>query len=385
MAVRFLAREVSDLCLGKPALRPLPISATVADALSALRSSGDNCVSVWKCNHSSPKKNARSDHCLCVGKVCMVDIICFLSREENLSCPSTAIQTPISELIGESSGVVKHLEPHSRLSDAIDYILDGAQNLVIPIENKSSRLRKKQLSSLSSTLHNGQEYCWLTLEDVVRFLLNSIGVFSPIPALTIESLNIIDSDVMTIYYYEPASSAMEFISRALNEQKSVAVLDGGKRILGDISPNTLACCDETVAAAISTLSAGDLMAYIDYGGPPEDLIQLVKTRLLEKKFKAMSELMEEISINSLSSSSSGSSDEEFGLVRSGGSGRYAQTRRSSEAIVCHPWSSLVAVMIQALAHRMSYVWVVKEDHSLLGIVTFSGILQIFQNIAAGGS
>ncbi|RZB97986.1 Bifunctional monothiol glutaredoxin-S16, chloroplastic [Glycine soja] len=39
MAVSFLARDVSDLCLGKPPLRSLSASATVADALAALKSS----------------------------------------------------------------------------------------------------------------------------------------------------------------------------------------------------------------------------------------------------------------------------------------------------------------------------------------------------------
>ena len=35
-------------------------------------------------------------------------------------------------------------------------------------------------------------------------------------------------------------------------------------------------------------------------------------------------------------------------------------------------------MIQALAHRVSYVWVVEEDGKLSGIVTFSGILKVFR-------
>lgn len=109
MAVRFLANEVSDLCLGKPPLRCLFVSATVADAIAALRKSGDGWVSVWSCNHSS-----KDVDCRCVGKVSLVDIACFLCREENLTSPSTALQSPVEAVIPKVSGLVRHLEPHSR-------------------------------------------------------------------------------------------------------------------------------------------------------------------------------------------------------------------------------------------------------------------------------
>ncbi|PHU17939.1 hypothetical protein BC332_13634 [Capsicum chinense] len=46
--------------------------------------------------------------------------------------------------------------------------------------------------------------------------------------------------------------------------------------------STLAYYNEDIAATITTLSSSDLMAYIDCGGPPEDLIGWVKMRLHEK-------------------------------------------------------------------------------------------------------
>ncbi|CAK9181785.1 unnamed protein product [Ilex paraguariensis] len=390
MAVSFLGHELSDLCLGKPALRSLPVSATVADAVSALKRSGKSYVSVWTCEHSSKKKTTGfagddDDDCRCIGKVCMVDVLCFLCREENLKSPSKALESPVSDVLPKVPGLVKHLEPNSSLLEAIDCILEGAQNLVLPIQSHTNtKSRKKVLNkpnSFRSTHHNGREFCWLTQEDVIRFLLNSIGVFSPIPTFTIESLNIIDMDTMAVHYHEPASTALASISRALTEQTSVAVIDEDNRLIGEISPITLACCDESVAAAITTLSAGDLMAYIDCGGPPEDLVQLVKMMLEEKNLGAMLELMEEFSVSSLSSSSSsGSSDEECGWSsKHGGSGRYSLAR-TSEAIVCYPRSSLVAVMIQALTHRRNYIWVVEDDYSLVGIVTFAGMLKVFRSI-----
>ncbi|KAG6677073.1 hypothetical protein I3842_14G008100 [Carya illinoinensis] len=93
---------LSDLCLGKPALRSLPISATVADAFAALKNTDDNFISVWDCVDHSAKVEFGHDNvgvgceCRCVGKVCMVDVICYLCRDENLFSPSAALKAPVS-------------------------------------------------------------------------------------------------------------------------------------------------------------------------------------------------------------------------------------------------------------------------------------------------
>jgi hypothetical protein len=125
MAVSILAREVSDLCLGKPALRCLSVSATVADALSALKRLGESYLSVWSCCHNASSRTksaaAGSDDCQCVGKVCMVDIICFLCTPENLGSPAAALQSPVSVLIPKTSaGNVRHLDPHSRFVNCFE-------------------------------------------------------------------------------------------------------------------------------------------------------------------------------------------------------------------------------------------------------------------------
>lgn len=126
MAVGLLAHEVSDLCLGKPALRFLPLSATVADALYALKHSDDNFISVWSCDHHNSQANYPfrdggesededgEEGCRCVGKVCMVDVICFLGKDENLLSPSTALESPVSVLLPMVQGLVMHVEPNSR-------------------------------------------------------------------------------------------------------------------------------------------------------------------------------------------------------------------------------------------------------------------------------
>ncbi|KAI3718906.1 hypothetical protein L6452_19791 [Arctium lappa] len=379
MARSFLAVEVSDLCVGKPSLRSLPATATVADAVSALKRSGEINVGVWSCNHSDSTV-AGNDvvSCRCIGKICMIDVIVYLCKEENLSRPFEALQTSVLDLVPEAKGRIRHLEQNSSLLEAIDYILEGAQNLVIPIQKANQRKKHGNSSYFGATHHNGKEFCWLTQEDVVRFLLNSIRVFSPIPTLTIETLNIVDTKTLTVHYDDPASSALPLITRSHFDQTSIAVVNHDNTLIGEISPSTLSCCDETIAPAITTLSAGDLMAYIDYNGPPEDLVHLVKKRLDDRNLSAMLDLMDDC--NNPSSSSSSSSDDECGYGRNGGMRRSYPGRRS-EAIVCHPWNTLMAVMVQMIAHRVGYAWVVKEDYGLVGIVSYREILKQFRSIA----
>ncbi|RAL39425.1 unnamed protein product [Cuscuta campestris] len=385
MAVRFLNQELSDLCLGKPVLRPVKEASSIAEAVAALKRSGEAHVSVWRCSDHS-REVPEGEDCRCVGKICMVDVICYLCKEENLGKVSEALEAPVSEILPKGVPIVRHMEPDSSLLEAIDCILEGTQNLIIPIQQSysSSHSRRKQHLSSSSN-HHGVEYCWLTQEDVVRFLLNSIGVFSPLPTFTIESLGIISrDDTMTIPYHEPAANALSSVTRAHIQQTSIAVVDDDTRLIGEISPSTLSYCDETVAAAVMTLSAGDLMAYIDCGGPTEDLVELVKQRAGERNLGALlgGVMEEEYSVSSISSSSASScsSDDESLLSKSSGSGNYYCLRRS-EAITCYPWSSLVAVMIQALAHRASSIWVIQEDQSLVGIVTYKEMLRVFRSIA----
>lgn len=224
----------------------------------------------------------------------------------------------------------------------------------------------------------------------MRYLLSSIGLFSPLSTVSIDSLGIIGDEFLAIEYHSPASSAVEAISLSLADQTSVAIVDDDGILIGEISPFTLACCDETVAAAITTLSAGDLMAYIDCGGPPEDIVRVVKARLKERNLEGM---LEEFSISSSDIPAfNSSSDEELPsptttnqsrLGRLGRSGSYSARMVSrSEATVCHAGSSLVAVMIQAIAHRVNYVWVIEDDCAVVGIVTFSKMLEVFRDYMA---
>ncbi|XP_073011639.1 CBS domain-containing protein CBSX5-like [Typha latifolia] len=368
MAVSLLqSREVSDLCIGKPAIRSLPSSATVVEALIALKRGGDAVVGVW----DSPEKKAVT------GKVCMVDVLCFLCAEENISAPAAALDAPVSALLPKDPALVCRVEPHSSVLEALDAILDGAHTLVVPIQS-----RKK--------LTGGGDLCWLTPEDFVRFFLNSIAFLSPASSLSVSSLGVVSRANLSVLHRDPALSALPLVRAALADHISVAVLSDDGRFAGEISPSTLALCDESVAAALATLSAGDLIAFIDCGGaPPDSAVRAVKASLADAGLVGMLELLESDfsspSSSTSASSSCSSSDEESPpapamarRVRSTGSYSARMGRRSEEAIVCHPGSSLVAVMVQALAHRVSYVWVVDDEYRLVGIVGFLDMLRVFR-------
>ncbi|KAL2341912.1 hypothetical protein Fmac_009852 [Flemingia macrophylla] len=362
MAARLSGHELSDLCLGKPPLRSLSVADTVADALSALKRLDDTFLTVWTCHHSFLTKHTTaacaSASCTCIAKICMVDIICFLSKPHNLSAPAPALHSPLSALVPDCSPLVRHLPPSASLVEAIDVMYEGVQNLVIPIATGKGNKNNK------GTVHNDNTtYCWLSQEDVFRYLLNSIGVFSPMPANPINTLGVIDThNLFAVGYDDPASSALDLLALSLIYQSSVAILDPNGKFVAEISPFRLNSCDDALVPALAVLSAGDFTSYIDCAGPPEDLLLLVDERLHHRNLRHH---------HYSSSSSSGKHCKHAGYP-----GRAA---RRSEAIVCYRWSSLVAVMIQALAHRVSYVWVVEEDGTLTGIVTFQAMLKVFRD------
>lgn len=207
--------------------------------------------------------------------------------------------------------------------------------------------------------------------------------------MSLSDLGIINSThtILAVDYHSSASAVVSAISNALAVQTSVAVVDGEgdddpfTYLIGEISPMTLTCCDETAAAAVAMLSAGELMAYIDGANPPESFVQIVRNRLEDKGLMGLLSLFD--SLSPYSTSSGYSSEEEAPARTTSTYGRSmsssARVARKSEAIVCNPKSSLMAVMIQAVAHRVNYAWVVETDGCFVGMVTFVDILKVFRN------
>ncbi|XP_062200838.1 CBS domain-containing protein CBSX5-like [Phragmites australis] len=372
MAVSLLANDVSDLCIGKPAVRSLPLSAAAGDLTAALRrvarSGAAVCVAV-----TGPARAV-------VGRVGLADVVCFLcDAPDALAGPAAALAKPVSALLPkDGAGEVRRVDPRASVLEALDAVLSGAQVLAVPLRAGG---RKKQLGGGGGAA--ACDFCWLTQEDLVRYFLNSIGLFYHVAARSVSSLGLVRADFLSLRPHEAALSAVPLIRRAVTTETAVAVVTEEGHLVGEISPALLAACDETAAAAIATLSVADLMAYIDYfGSPPEHIVRAIKAGLKDKGLDAMLELMEDETLSSFSlSSASSSSDEETGRaqLRRPSSGSYGR-RSAEEPVVCSTASSLVAVMVQALAHRVSYVWVLDEDDDcrLAGIVTFADVLRVFR-------
>lgn len=88
----------------------------------------------------------------CVGKVGMVDIVCFLARDESLVNLSSALKTPLASLVGESAFAVRHVDSQTKCviisSLCIQFMAIGSANtkdilfanvcrILISAENKS--------------------------------------------------------------------------------------------------------------------------------------------------------------------------------------------------------------------------------------------------------
>ncbi|CAK9872258.1 unnamed protein product, partial [Sphagnum jensenii] len=460
----FQSLQVGDLALGKPAVRRLSTTATVGEALELLKKAHEPYLGLWAhekhvigpraaaaadsssssvnsliifgngtttttlrkpaaireedLDHPNERNSSNSGRrWQCVGRVSMIEMICFLARDESLMNLPAALNTPLSVFVSPtSSSAVHHVDSRTRLFEALEGFLDGTQHLVVPIDCSSSIASDhSNIMAVSAFKSESceilrEEYCWLAPEDVVRFLLSCIGLFSPIPMMSIQQLGLINTEVLIARATANAMSTLPLIQKAAREMTAVAVIeelkddddddddllnsDGELTLVGDISAFTMKGCNETAALALATLSVRDFLSYAqDCGGPPNSLVQLVQLRVQEKidtatKFlskQTMATGSEESSDEDLSPSALSPDGPLSAISLLGSSSSSAQTslyklqrcaysKGRMAPHMCRPWSSLVAVMAQALTHRVGYIWVTDERNSLLGIVTYLDII-----------
>jgi hypothetical protein len=118
MAGRFvLTHDVSDLCIGKPPLRWLPPSSTVADAIAVLGGGGpDAAVAVWDGKGTTTM----------TGRVRMADVVLFLCAAQdggdNLASPAAALQATLADLLA-AAPPVRRIEPHARSGQSHQRVL----------------------------------------------------------------------------------------------------------------------------------------------------------------------------------------------------------------------------------------------------------------------
>ncbi|XP_044949792.1 uncharacterized protein LOC123399443 [Hordeum vulgare subsp. vulgare] len=103
---RARANDVSDLCIGKPTVRSLPLSAAAGDLAATVRkgprASATACIAV------GPARGA------VVGRAGLADVLCLL-----YSSPAVALDRPVSALLPkDGADEVRHVDPHSRYSSS---------------------------------------------------------------------------------------------------------------------------------------------------------------------------------------------------------------------------------------------------------------------------
>ncbi|KAK1618408.1 hypothetical protein QYE76_023925 [Lolium multiflorum] len=384
MASSILSHVVSDLCIGKPAVRVLPQSTPIAAALATLRAGADPFVFV-----DAAPFDAKKTATVSVVKVSVAEILCYVCG--NLGDPAAALSRPVSVItaaVGDH-GVTRRVDPQTSLLDAIDVLLaNNSHSLVVPLHKRAGR-KKHHVSAVSAASGTASYYV-LTQQDIVRHLFGSISHFSPVAALTVASLGLIRRDVHAVHVDDDALDAIPLLQTSIGSGTAVAVVADDSALVGEICPGVLSSCDvESVSAAFAALSAGDVMTYIDcYFSPPEFLLRSVRARLTEKGLHAMRDLMDAAYTTDAAalSSSTSSSDEESPLARSGrarrmssGTGSF-RWRSTEDVAACHAGNSLVAVMAQALAHRVGHVWVLDEvTGALVGVVSCADVLAVLRN------
>lgn len=269
--------------------------------------------------------------------------------------------------------------------EAVDALLGGAQSLVVPIRDRRR----------PAVAEGGGSMCWLTVEDVVRFFLGSVALFSPTASRSVSDLGAVRpacSALAVAAGDDALSAVVPLLRAALAAHASVAVVSG-RRLEGEISSSTLCSLDASVVAAtVAALSAGELVSLVDCGLAPQEAALRCRNLLGSSHDPSSPSSSSSSSSSSSFASSSSFEDDEEGngkpaYTRQGGkhgsySVRWTKGRRAAaEPIACRRGSSLVAVMAQAVAHRVTQVWVLddNEEQQLVGVVGFLDVLRVLRH------
>lgn len=406
MASVFFYHVVGDLTVGKPELVEFLETETVEASIKAIAESMEGGIPVWR-KPKSPQIVSGIENVTeprqqrFVGILNSLDIVAFLVREECLEDQEKAMKTLVSQVVVPNSSLLKEVDPATRLIDALEMMKQGVRRLLV---RKS--IAWKGMSKRFSVLYNGKwlrnsnpsivrpsaatassssppipgKFCCLSREDVIRFLIGCLGALAPLPLSPISSLGAINPDYLSIDVSLPAAEAAR---RPQRDPGAVAVTeplpDGRCRIVGEISACRLWKCDHLAAAwALANLSAGQFVTGVEDNVPHSD-----------------NNTSDGNSINCNASLPKGGGAYE-GRARGGMLSRRASRgsvsfrrnmyRGRSAALVCHPSSSLAAVMAQMLSHRATHVWVTESnedyDDVLVGLVGYADILAAVTRLPA---
>ncbi|XP_020088402.1 CBS domain-containing protein CBSX6-like [Ananas comosus] len=205
-----------------------------------------------------------------------LDVVSFLAGAGG----AAAASIPVPEAAPDQ-GVIREVDPGTRSIDAtqgVRCLLVRKCSACSGISKRSSDLysvkwlRNNENSSASSVTDAGpsysptpcNNYCCLSQEDVVRFLIGRcLNALAPLPLSPISSLGAINPNYSCIEAFSPAIKAIRKIPPY--DTPAVAVVetnpDRSHKPLGHISSYKLQKCDYLATAwAMANLSAGEFVA-----------------------------------------------------------------------------------------------------------------------------
>nr|XP_009386039.1 PREDICTED: CBS domain-containing protein CBSX6-like [Musa acuminata subsp. malaccensis] len=402
MALVFLHRVIGDLTLGKPDLIEFSEVETLEAAARAIAGSSEGAIPVWH-NRIPAAGAAPSSEERFVGMLNSLDVVAFLARAGGDR--DRAMRTPVSEVVTPNPNLLREVDPCVRLIDALELMKLGVRCLLVRrsvackgvskpfsmlyngkwlrnIETTKATSAATSSSPPSSSSLPQNNFCCLSREDVVRFLIGCLGALAPIPLSSITSLGAVDPHYS---YVEALSPALEAIGKIPHGPCAIAVVettsDGSHKILGDISAYELWKCDYvTTAWAMANLSAGQFAIGTDENGcsspvdPPDQPIDLP----VEVVTVGASPRLTKFSSRSI-----GFFDNQLKQVQTGRPRSMYKGR--SKLLTCKHTSSLAAVMAQMLSYRATHVWVIdseSEDDILVGVVSYTDILDAVTRYAS---
>ncbi|XP_072974335.1 CBS domain-containing protein CBSX6-like [Typha angustifolia] len=393
MALIFLHHVVGDLTVGKPDLVEFPESEPIDSAVKAIANSSEAAIAVWRGREKGEEARTSSPAARFVGVLTSLDVVAFLARVGGDH--QAAMRTAVSEVVVPNPGLLREVDPGTRLIDALEIMKQGVRRLLVrksvawkgmskrfSIMYNGKWLRNTETSSAGTIINSGQpsssalpddKFCCLSREDVIRFLICCLGALAPIPLSSISSLGAI---TLNYSHIEASSPALEALLRVPDDPRAIAVVetnpDGSHKIIGDISAYQLWKCDYLAAAwAMANISAGQFVIGSDENGTtPVSPSDFTISSTMEEFGVGASPRPRKFSSRSIGFFSNLASQISVGQLRSMYLGR-------SAPLTCKHTSSLAAVMAQLLSHRATHVWVTdanSEDGILLGVIGFSGIL-----------
>lgn len=403
MASIFLHHVIGDLTVGKPEVVEFLDSETVDSAIRAIGECAEGAITVWRRSEEVKPKVDRF-----VGILNSLDVVAFIAKSGD---QEKAMKTPVAEFVQPNPGLLKEVDPGTRLIDALEMMKQGVRRLLVRkgltwrgvskrfsilyngkwLKNSKDSVNNvsqangwpsSSLSSSSSTRQpsDAYKYCCLTREDIIRFLITCLGALAPLPLSSLSSLGAITPHYSFI---EASSPAIEAVDRIPEDPCAVAVveinIDGTHKIVGEISSFKLWKCDYLAAAwALANLSAGQFVM----GAEDNDVsgLESPPSFFISSPFEEVGGSPSSARAKIFSSRSMGFFSNPPTPRSSGGSRpvRRSMYRGRSAPLTCKHTSSLAAVMAQMLSHRATHVWVTKvdteENDVLVGLVSYGDIL-----------